>query len=96
MTESVTMDESTTGTRLREQTVKVKDDLKELGRIGREASKEKLGHAKEVAGTYLEKGKQRATVVEDSVVTYVREKPVKSLAMAIGAGALLGFLLSRR
>ena len=96
MAESVTMDEPTTGKRLREQTTKVKDDLVELGRIGREASKEKLTHAKDTAGTYLEKGKQKAVVVEDSVVKYVREKPVKSLAMAIGAGALLGFLLSRR
>jgi len=96
MADSVTMDEPTQGTRLREQTTKVKDDLLELGRMGREASKETLGHAKEVAGEYLEKGKQRATEVEDSVVTYVREKPVKSMAIALGAGALLGFLLSRR
>ena len=103
MADSMTMDpadtvpetEEATPHPLRDQTKKVKEDLRELGRIGREVSQEKLGKVRETTGEYLEKGRQRATEVEDSVVTYVREKPVKSLAMAIGAGAILGYLLRR-
>ena len=44
----------------------------------------------------MTKGRQKASEVEDSVVTYVRDNPLKSVLMAAGAGALLSFLLSRR
>ena len=82
--------------KLREQTKVVKDDVSELGRLTRDASREKLDQAREAAGDYLKKGRLKAEVVEDKVVHYVREKPVKSVLMAVGAGALLGFLLRRR
>jgi len=82
--------------RLRDQTATVKEDVRELGRITKEVSREKLQEAKHVAGEYLDKGLDRAAQIEDSVVAYVREKPVKSILIAAGAGALLGFLLSRR
>lgn len=103
MADSMTMDpadtvpetEEATPHPLREQTKKVKEDLRELGRLGREASQEQLGKVRETAGDYVERGRKRAVEVEDSVVTYVREKPVKSLAMAIGAGAILGYLIRR-
>jgi len=98
MVESTTIDrpDPSTTERLREQTTKVTEDVRELGRIGREASQEKFDQCREATGNYVEKGRQKVQVVEDKVVTYVREKPVKSLAMALGAGALLGFLLRRR
>ena len=83
-------------TTLRDQTKVVKDDVRELGRVAKEASKEQLQEAKQVASQYLEKSREKATEVEDSVIRYVREKPVKSMVIAAGAGALLGFLLSRR
>ena len=59
-------------------------------------SQEKLSEYREATGRYVEKSRKKAALVEDKVVAYVREKPVKSLAMAIGAGALLGLLLRRR
>jgi ElaB/YqjD/DUF883 family membrane-anchored ribosome-binding protein len=43
-----------------------------------------------------EVSQEKLEALEDSVVRYVREKPVKSLCIALGAGALLGYLLSRR
>jgi len=84
------------GQQLREQTATVKEDLRELGRLTREASQEKLRQARDAASAYIEKGRQKAGEVEESVVRYVREKPVKSLLIAAGAGALLGFLVARR
>jgi ElaB/YqjD/DUF883 family membrane-anchored ribosome-binding protein len=71
--------------RLREQAGVLRDDVRELGRLAREAGQEKLADAK--AGV---------DALEDSLVRYVRDKPIKSLCIAIGAGALLGYLLSRR
>ena len=82
--------------RLREQGTKIKEDFRDLGRIGREVSEEKLGEARQAANQYLERGKERAGDLEDSVVGYVRQKPLKSLAIAIGAGALLGMIVGRR
>jgi ElaB/YqjD/DUF883 family membrane-anchored ribosome-binding protein len=82
--------------RLKEQAATVKDDVRELGRLTKEVSQEKLREARQTAGEYVSKGRERAGELEDSVVTYVRDNPVKSVLMAAGAGALLAFLLSRR
>ncbi len=43
-----------------------------------------------------EKGKERVKVVKSGFENYVREKPVRSLFIAAGAGALVGYLLGRR
>jgi ElaB/YqjD/DUF883 family membrane-anchored ribosome-binding protein len=91
-----TSDQSSAGKQLRDQTAAVKEDLSKLAQLTRDASQEKLAKAKEAASEYLEKGKQKVGEVEDSMVRYVREKPIKSVLLAAGAGALLGFLLSRR
>jgi len=82
--------------RLKEQAAVVKDDVRELGRLTKEVSQEKLREARHAAGEYVTKGREKAGELEDSVVTYVRSNPVKSVLMAAGAGALLAFLLSRR
>ncbi len=86
----------TVGKQLKQQTATVREDLRELGRLTKEASQEKLQQAKQTASEYLERSRDKASAVEDSVVSYVREKPIKSVLLAAGAGALLGFLLSRR
>ena len=91
-----TMVAETPAARLREQTATVRKDVRELGKLTKEVSQEKFGKAKDTATGYLQKGREKANKVEDSVVTYVREKPVQSLCIAAGAGALLGFLLTRR
>ncbi len=98
MVDSTTLDrpETKTTERLREQTEKVKEDVRELGRLGREVSREKFDECCETTGNYMEKGRERAKRVQDKVSTFVREKPVRSLAIAVGTGALLGFLLRRR
>jgi ElaB/YqjD/DUF883 family membrane-anchored ribosome-binding protein len=73
----------------------------------KQVAKDKLDDAKGKAAHYVEEGKQkstelfeqgkqRATEVEDQVETYIRQKPLKSVMIAAGAGVLLGFLLSRR
>ncbi len=43
-----------------------------------------------------EKGKERVKVVRSGFENYVREKPVRSLFIAAGTGALVGYLLGRR
>ena len=43
-----------------------------------------------------EKAKQHAKVVMSGFENYVREQPVRSLLIAAGTGALLGYVLGRR
>lgn len=74
---------------LREQASAVKEDLRKLGRITREA-------AKDVAGEYADEGKKKYEDLEDRAVTYIREKPLQSVLIAAGAGLLLGYLFSSR
>ena len=96
---STTLDppqEAPTTRKLREQTRTVKEDVAELGRLTREASREKLATAREVGSDWVEKGRDKAKAAEDSVVNYVHEKPVKSVLLAAGAGVLIGFLLRHR
>lgn len=71
--------------RLRSQTETVREDLRELGKI-----------TKDVATEQLEVARKEVKQMEDHLLTYVREKPVKSLLIAGGVGLVLGVLLARR
>jgi ElaB/YqjD/DUF883 family membrane-anchored ribosome-binding protein len=92
---------------LRQQAKAVKEDLRGLGHAAKVVAQEKLGGAKQKAAEYLdegkhktaeylEQGKQKASEFEDQIENYIRQKPLKSVLIAAGAGALLGFLISRR
>jgi ElaB/YqjD/DUF883 family membrane-anchored ribosome-binding protein len=81
---------------LRAQTGAVKEDLGKLGRLAKDAAREKLGDARETATEYYQHGRRRAGEVEAQLVDYVRTKPLKSVLIAAGIGALIGILASRR
>lgn len=55
----------------------------------KEVAHDKLGGARQ-------KTAEKASEFEDQIVDYIRQKPLKSVLVAAGAGLLLGFLLSRR
>ena len=74
----------------------VRDDVRELGRVTKGAAEETYEDVKRQAGEYVDRKKQRVTEFEDQIVEYVRQNPLQSVLIAAGAGALLGFLLSRR
>jgi ElaB/YqjD/DUF883 family membrane-anchored ribosome-binding protein len=81
---------------LRQHAKAVREDLGQLGRAATNVAQEKLGEAKQYAGEYLDQGKQKATEIEDQVEAYIRTKPLKSVLIAAGAGALIGYLLGRK
>lgn len=74
----------------------VREDLGQLGRLAKTAAKEKMGEARGVATDYYGQGRKKAGELETQVVDYVRTKPLKSVIIAAGVGALLGILMSRR
>jgi len=85
-----------TAEQLRSQTEAVREDLGQLGRLAKQAAKEKLEEAREVAADYYDQGRKKADELETQLADYVRARPLKSVLIAAGIGALFGILISRR
>jgi len=50
---------------------------------------------KAAAGEYWQEGTERAREFEQDVETYIRQKPIQSVLIAVGVGVVLGALLKR-
>jgi len=81
---------------MRQHAQAVREDLGNLGRAAKTVAQEKLDDARRYAGEQLDQGKQKASEIEDQVEEYIRAKPLKSMLIAAGAGALIGYLLGRK
>jgi len=81
---------------LKEQAGVVREDLGQLGRLAKDATREKLGDAKEKAADYYDKGRIKAEQLEEQLVDHIRKKPLQSVLIAAGIGALFGLLITRR
>ena len=81
---------------LRQHVKTVREDLGQLGRAAKNVAQEKLGEARRYADEHLDQGKQKASEIEDQLEEYIRNKPLKSVLIAAGAGALIGYLLGRK
>jgi ElaB/YqjD/DUF883 family membrane-anchored ribosome-binding protein len=90
-----------------EQTRKVADDVRELGSMAvtgagealqslKERGSEAVEGARERAHDTLEQGKQQLVKARDGFEGYVTENPFKSILIAAGVGALLGYTLRSR
>ena len=91
----------------REQTSKVAEDVRELGNMAvsgatdalrtvKERGNEAIEKAKERGQQVLEKGKERAGEAKEGFELYVMENPFKSVLIAAGIGALIGFSMRGR
>ena len=78
----------------REQMENVADEMRDLRTRAKDAVREKYDQARHLAQDYYGRGRERAAEYEEEVVHYVRQKPLVSLLIAAGAGALLGMLLT--
>jgi len=61
----------------------------------RQGAGEQAGRLRENAGRVYQRGKDRAGQLAGNTGDYVKEEPIKALAIAAGAGLVLGFLLKR-
>ena len=61
----------------------------------RQAAGDHAGRLRENAGRVYQRGKDRAGVLATDTGDYVKEEPIKALAIAAGAGLVLGYLLKR-
>lgn len=71
-------------------------ELKELGYVSKAAIKRRAQDARAHASDWAEAGKEKAMHYEEVLERQVREAPMKSLLIAAGVGALVGWLTSPR
>ena len=81
---------------LRDKTKEVGGNLKEIGNLLRDAVEDKLGNLRESASDVGRRGREQAMEYRSDVEDFVRNDPVKSIAIAAGVGFLLGILMCRK
>lgn len=92
---------------LGEQTGKVADEVRELGNMAlagagealknvKERGSEAVEKARERGSEALEKGRERMSEARDGFEGYVSENPFKTVLIAAGIGALIGYSLRNR
>lgn len=84
-------------------TEQLKEDAQELLSATAHVAEEKVVEARRRLMAALEKGREALAAIQEKTVAgaraadnAIRENPYKSLAMALGAGLLIGYLLRRR
>ena len=73
----------------------VASSLRDMSGNVKEAAVHQYEHARDSAAEYYQAGKDKAVQWQENVEQYVREQPLKSVAIAAGVGVMLGFLWRR-
>ena len=83
------------GEQMRNTAAQVQQNLRDMGSQVRDAAEEKFNNLRDQAAEYYDQGRERAQEWEQNLESYVQDQPIKSLLIAAGVGALLGFLWRR-
>jgi ElaB/YqjD/DUF883 family membrane-anchored ribosome-binding protein len=86
----------TKSARLRAQTKELSSDLKEMADIAKDAAQEQLERARQNTAEWYEQGRGKVRGAACDVEQYVRDRPLKSVLIAAGAGLLFGRFWMRR
>lgn len=73
----------------------VGQNIRDMGAQVRDAASEKYNDLRDKAVGYYEDGRERAQEWEQSIESYVKEKPLQAVLIAAGVGVLLGLLWKR-
>src|SRR4051812_5772713 len=85
---------NTTG-QLKDTAQQVGQNIRDMGGQVRTAATEQYENLRNQATEYYEQGRERAQEWEQSLESYVQEKPIQSIMIAAGVGMLLGILWKR-
>jgi len=80
---------------LTDKAAEVGQNLRDLGGQVRDQAREKYEQFSGQAREYYDQGREMAQQWEQSLESYVQEKPIQSLLIAAGVGMLLGILWKR-
>ncbi|HUR28207.1 MAG TPA: DUF883 C-terminal domain-containing protein [Planctomycetota bacterium] len=81
---------------LGEQSHRVMDEVKELGSSALASASEAANQLRERGASAYETGKQKAVEAKGQFEEIVGDNPVKSVLIALGIGAAIGYALRRR
>jgi len=79
------------GSTLRQQSTKIVEDVRELGQMALDSASEKAHELRDRGTAALEAGRSRTRAARHDLEQFVRDHPLRSLAIAAGIGALLGY-----
>lgn len=82
-------------TSMGEQASKVVQDVRELGNIALENAGEVYEHAKERGKHYVDEARELPKSARHELEAYVVQHPLKSVLIAAGVGAFIGWLRGR-
>ena len=80
---------------LKDKAGEVATNLRDMGTQVRDAATQQYQQALDTAQDYYQQGRERAMEWQGQVEDYVREQPIKALAIAAGVGVVLGILWKR-
>jgi ElaB/YqjD/DUF883 family membrane-anchored ribosome-binding protein len=80
---------------LHEDIQKVKDKLRETKDALSQTAHDARSRAEELLSSSLSDVKEKTADIQENVVTYVRENPVKAIGFAVLAGAIVAQLLRK-
>ena len=80
---------------LKDKATEVASNLRDMGSTVRDAATQQYQTAMDSAQEYYDQGRERAMEWQGQLEEYVREQPVKALAIAAGVGVVLGILWKR-
>ena len=87
---------TTANDRLGKQATKVKKDLEQIGGTAKDIAEDQLEQVGEKASEYYEQGRDRVHGVACACEQFIRDRPLRSVLVAVGIGWLLGGILKRR
>lgn len=82
--------------RLREKVTETRENIADMGHLAKETVQDKVHELKEKAVQGYDDGKEKLRELGTSLVTMVRESPMKSVLIASGIGLVLGVLWRRK
>ena len=80
---------------LKEKATEVASNLRDMGTTARDVAQQQYQTAVDSAQQYYQQGRDQAMEWQGQLEEYVREQPVKALAIAAGVGVVLGILWKR-
>ena len=82
--------------KVRDKAAEVTQNLQDFGSHVSEAAHQKYGEVKDRAADYYNRSKETAQEWEQSLESYVQEKPLQAVLIAAGVGLIVGLIWRRR
>jgi ElaB/YqjD/DUF883 family membrane-anchored ribosome-binding protein len=81
---------------VKDKAEQVSQHLRDVGNQVSDTAHEKIGEVRDKAADYYNRSRDAAQEWEQSLESYVQEKPLQSVLIAAGVGLILGLIWRRR